>query len=131
MIKKIIYALSILCLVLITIITKDMLPLIFRAKYPGIIFLVFIIILLGCELYALLKYKKAVKKNISYNSFLVMTTMYMAIIYYRMYSFDANILYSLDLKYLRFNYIILSLALLMILIDLYLGIKDYKEKVIR
>lgn len=131
MIKRIIYALSILCLVLITIITKNMLPLIFRTKYPGIIFLIFTIILFVCELYALLKYKKALKKNVSYNLFVVLTTMYMAIVYYRIYSIDANVLYSFDLKYLRLNYIVLSLALIMIIIDLYLGIKDYKQKVTR
>ena len=129
MIKKIIYALSILCLVILTIITKDMLPLIFRTKYAGIMFLVFIVLMLISELYALLKYKKALKKNISYNFFVVLATMYVVIVYYRIYSFDANVLYNFDLKYLRFNYIVLSVALIMIMVDLYLGIKDYKQKV--
>ena len=129
MIKKIIYALSILCLVILTIITKDMLPLIFRTKYAGIMFLVFIVLMLISELYALLKYKKALKKNISYNLFVVLATMYVLIVYYRIYSFDANVLYNFDLKYLRFNYIVLSVALIMIMVDLYLGIKDYKQKV--
>lgn len=129
MIKKIIYALSILCLVILTIITKDMLPLIFRTKYAGIMFLVFIVLMLISELYALLKYKKALKKNISYNLFVVLATMYVVIVYYRIYSFDANVLYNFDLKYLRFNYIVLSVALIMIMVDLYLGIKDYKQKV--
>lgn len=130
MLKKIVYVLSILCLVLLTIITKDMLPFIFKTKYSGIIYLIFTIALLICELYALIRYKKVLKKSVSYNIFLIITTMYILVIYYRIYSISTSLNYTMNLKYLGFNYLLLSFALLIIISDLYLGIKEYKKKVI-
>ena len=102
-----------------------MLPLIFRVK-TGIIFLVFVVLLLISELYSLIRYKKVVKKSISYNSFLIFTTMYILLIYYRIYSID-GINYITDYTYLKFNYLLFSLALVFILIDLYIGISEYKK----
>ena len=129
MIKQIIYTISIISLILLTIITVDMLPFIYQSKLQGLIFLLLVIALLIGELYTLIKYKKVIKKNICYNTFLILTTMYIVVIYYRIYSFDTNVLYSLDLKYLRFNYLILSVALLMMIIDLYIVIKEHNKKV--
>ena len=128
MLKRIIYTLSIVCLILLTIITKDMLPYIFKSKICGILYLSFTILLLVCELYALIKYKNVLKKSISYNSFLVVTTMYILIIYYRIYSINSSLDYTMNLKYLKINYLLLSFALLIIIGDLYLGIKEYSRK---
>ena len=128
MLKRIIYTLSIVCLILLTIITKDMLPYIFKSKICGILYLSFTILLLVCELYALIKYKNVLKKSISYNSFLVVTTMYILIIYYRIYSINSSLDYTMNLKYLKINYLLLSFALLIIIGDLYLGIKAYSRK---
>lgn len=131
MIKKILYTLSIICLVILTIVTKNMLPLIFKTRYSGVIYLFFILMLLICELFALIKYKKVIKKDVSYNSFLIITTLYILIVYYRIYSINTSFNYYMELKSLRFNYILLSFALFVIIFDLYLSIKDYTRKVIK
>lgn len=131
MLKKIVYTLSIICLIILTIITKNMIPLIFKSKIYGIIYLLFIITLLICELFALIKFKNVLKKNFSYNLFLILITTYISIIYYKIYSINSSVIYNLDIKYLGYNYLFLSLIVLIVLIDLYLGINDYKKKVIK
>lgn len=130
MIKKIIYSISIISLVLLTILTVEMLPLIFQSNWQGIIYLISVILILLFELFMLFSNKKALKKCVSYNIFIILVTMYVSIVYYKIFSTSLNSLfiYDIDISYCKDNYLLLSLALSLIIFNLILLIFDTKKK---
>ena len=130
MISKIIYVISLISLVFLTILTVEMLPLIFQAKWQGMVYLVCVIFMLVLELYTLFNNKQVLKKSISYNIFIILITMYVGIIYYKIFSINTNSLfiYDIDISYCRENYLILSIALILIIINLVSSVREVKKK---
>lgn len=129
-IKKSIYIVSIASLIFLTFLTIEMLPLIFQSTWQGTFFLVAVILLLLIELIALIKEKNLIKESWSYNIFLIAITLYLTIIYYRIYSNNSfnDLIYTIDIKYCKQNYLILALTCLFIICNLVLIIKDNKKE---
>lgn len=130
MIKKIIYSISLISLVFLTFLTVEMLPLIFRSNWQGIMYLVSVVLILIFELYMLFNNKKALKKCLSYNTFIILVTMYVSIVYYKIFSNTVNslFLYDIDISYCKDNYLYLSFALCLIIFNLILLVFDTKKK---
>lgn len=130
MIKKIIYSISLISLVFLTFLTVEMLPLIFKSNWQGIMYLVSVILILIFELYMLFNNKKALKKCLSYNTFIILVTMYVSIVYYKIFSNTVNslFLYDIDISYCKDNYLYLSFVLCLIIFNLILLVFDTKKK---
>lgn len=129
MIKKIIYAISIISLVILTILTIEMLPLIYQSNWQGILYLISVLLVLIFELGMLFFNKKALKKCVSYNTFLILVTMYVGIIYYKIFSTSLNsFLYNIDITYCKENYLLLSFAFSLIIFNLILLVCDTRKK---
>ena len=130
MFQRIIYTISIISLVLLTMITIEMIPLIYQTGWQGIIFLILVLLVLIFELVVLFRNKRVVKKAISYNVFLILITMYLGIMYYKIYALnlDLTFLYDIDINYCKDNYLLLSLALILVIFNLLIMNIDFRRK---
>ena len=129
MIKKVIYAISIISLVLLTVLTIEMIPLIYQAKWQGIVYFISVLSVLIFELIALLTKKNLAKNYVCYNLFLILTAMYVGIIYYRIYSinFSSSLTYGVDINYCKNNYLLISVMLFLVVVNLLSSITDSNE----
>lgn len=128
MIKKIIYVISIFSLVFLTFLTVQMLPIVLKAKWQGILFLISQLLLLLFELVVFIKNKNLIKCAWSYNIFIVAASMYLGIVYYRIYSYKLILSSNyIDINYCKDNYLILTSVFLLIVINLIFIVKDKKK----
>lgn len=111
-------------------ITIEMIPLIYQTGWQGIIFLILVLLVLIFELVVLFRNKRVVKKAISYNVFLILITMYLGIMYYKIYALnlDLTFLYDIDINYCKDNYLLLSLALILVIFNLLIMNIDFRRK---
>jgi hypothetical protein len=124
MIKRMIYWISFISFCFFTFLTVEMLPIILKSNWQGNMFLICFFILLILELIFLIKEVNLIKESWSYNSFITIITMYLSIIYYKIYSIS---LYGdIDISYCKQNYLILSIALVTIIIHLLFLKKECK-----
>ncbi len=128
--QKIIYVISIISFILLTTITIEMLPIIFQAQWQGIVYLILVFIILIIELITLINHKDLLKNSFIYNLFIILITMYVSIIYYKIYNvnFSSTYTYDIDIYYCKDNYILLSIALLLVIIYLIIYIIDTTKK---
>lgn len=92
-------------------------PLIFESSWQGLLFLFTIFIFIILELYLVVKEKKIIKNAWYYNILLIMITMYLSIIYYKIYSIKSS-LYGINLSYCKNNYLIISLVFIFIMFNM-------------
>lgn len=131
MIRKIIYSISILSFCFFTFSIIEMLPIIFQSRLPGLLFLFSAFSLILLELILLVKRKELIQNSWTYNLLVIVTTMYLSIIYYKIYSIsstDISFYYNIDIHYCEFNYLILTLILVFIMIHILFLKKEQKEK---
>lgn len=128
-IKKIIYVISIISLVILTILTIEMLPFIYQSNWQGILYLTSVLLVLIFELGMLFFNKKVLKKSVSYNAFLILVTMYVGIIYYKIFSTSLDsFLYNIDITYFKENYLLLSFAFCLIIFNFIYFLFDVKKE---
>ncbi len=127
MIKKIIFYISIISFVLLSFLVIEMLPFIYQSSWQGILFLLVVLITLIIELFIFIKNKEKVKKSILNNISIIIITMYTSFLYYNIYSFN-NTLYTINIKYLKNNFLVLSIAFLFIMCSMLLNNFFDKEK---
>lgn len=120
MIKKIIYDISIISLVILTFITSQMLPIIYKTSFQGLIYLISVVGLLIFEITELIVSKKNIKKTYSYNILIISITIYLGIIYCTIY--NNNALNSV--KYYKDNFLIISILILLTIISYFVIRKD-------
>lgn len=130
MIKKTIYLISIISLVILTKLTVEMLPLIYQSNWQGILYLVSVALILLFELFMLFNNKKLLKNYISYNLFIILVAMYVGVVYYKIFTASLNSLfiYDIDISYCKDNYLLLGLTLSLIVFNLALSIFNAKKK---
>lgn len=108
MIKKIIYVISIISLGVLTILTSQMIPIIYKSSIQGLLYLISVTGLLIFELIELIISKKVIKKTYGYNILIILITIYLGLIYCTIYS--SNTLDSI--KYYKDNFLIVSILIL-------------------
>ena len=123
MIKKIIYVISIISLGVLTILTSQMIPIIYKSSIQGLLYLLSIIGLLKFEIIELIISKKIVKKIYGYNILIILITIYLSLIYCTIYS--GNTLDSI--KYYKDNFLIVSILILLTIISYFFMKKDLKD----
>ena len=116
MIKKIIYIISIISLGVLTILTSQMIPIIFQANLQGIFYLITVIGLLIFELIELIISKKIIKKMYGYNIMIILISIYLSIIYCVIYSNNA----LNSIKYYKDNFLIVSILIILTIISYYI-----------
>ena len=124
MIKKIIYIISIISLGVLTILTSQMIPIIFQANLQGIFYLITVIGLLIFELIELIISKKIIKKMYGYNIMIILISIYLSIIYCVIYS--NNSLNSI--KYYKDNFLIVSILIILTIISYFFIKNDFKSQ---
>lgn len=128
MIKKIIYVISIFSLVFLTFLTVQMLPIVLKAKWQGILFLISQLLLLLFELIVFIKNKNLIKTAWSYNVFVIAASMYLSIVYYKIYSYKLILSSNyVDINYCKDNYLILTSVFILIIVNLIFIINDKKK----
>ena len=131
MIKKMIYIISIISIVLLTFLLLEMLPFIFESGFSGISLFILFMIILILELYLLIFDHKLLKKSWTYNMLIILVTMYVSFIYYKIYTVTelTSSLYEINIRYCRDNFTILSVMFLFILSNMFIFRKvTLKEK---
>ena len=123
MIKKVIYVISIISLGVLTILTSQMIPIIYKSSIQGLLYLLSIIGLLTFEIIELIISKKIVKKTYGYNILIILITIYLSLIYCTIYS--KNTLDSI--KYYKDNFLIVSILILLTIISYFFMRKDLKD----
>lgn len=129
MIKKIIFYISIISFVLLTVLVFEMLPFIYESGFQGILFLLFIVITFICELFMLVFNNNLIKKSILNNSLIIIIVMYVSFLYYNIYSSNDSI-YVASITYLKHNYFILSILFLFIILDMIISFVFEKKKIL-
>ncbi len=130
MIKKAIYFISIISISFLTFLVLEMMPLIFESNWQGKFFLFTIILFIIVELYLVIKEKSLVKKSWSYNIFLILATMYVSLIYYKIYSItpQTSSIYEINITYCKNNYLILGIIFIFIIINIFVIKSVNKEE---
>lgn len=124
MIRKIIYIISIISLGVLTILTSQMIPIIFQANLQGIFYLITVIGLLIFELIELIISKKIIKKMYGYNIMIILISIYLSIIYCVIYSNNA----LNSIKYYKDNFLIVSILIILTIISYFFIKNDFKSQ---
>ena len=123
MIKKIIYIISIISLGVLTILTSQMIPIIYKSNIQGLLYLISVIGLLTFEIIELIISKKVIKKTYGYNILIILITIYLSLIYCTIYSNN-----TLDsIKYYKDNFLIVSILILLTIISYFFIKRDSKN----
>lgn len=123
MIKKIIYDISIISLVILAILTSQMFQIIYKSNFYGMFYLISVIGLLLFEMVELVLSKKYIEKMYCYNISVIFITMYFGVIYCTIYNSN-----SLDnIKYYKDNFLIVSILISFSIITC-IFLKKYKNK---
>lgn len=111
MIKRIIYIMSNVSLILLTVLVLSMLPFILQAGFFGILFIISILLLLILELFLILSKNYFTEYSFFNHIFSIIIMMYFSFFYYRVYTLENNqsSLYEVSVSYLKTNYFFLSL----------------------
>lgn len=116
MIKSIIFYISIISFILLSILVFEMLPFIYEMGFFGLLFLGIIISMFISELYMLINKKDIIKNMSLNNSLIIIGTMYISFLSYIIYS--SIDLLSFKSNYFKINYLILSLLFVFIIINM-------------
>ncbi len=103
-----------ICVLIILFLVIQLLPLIFKSSWQGIIFIVTLTIFLMVRLYFYLPENRGLTKMAMYNVLILVITLYFFIIYYRIFDaidFKRYLLSEVSIEYCKTNFIILSCAL--------------------
>lgn len=113
-IKKGLYHAGQICVLVILWLVIQMLPLIFKSSWQGIVFICMLTLFLIVRLYFYLPKNRGLTKMAMYNILIIVITLYFFIIYYRIFSaidFKRYLLSEVSIEYCKTNFIILSCAL--------------------
>lgn len=127
-IKYIIYLISILSFCFITYLIVQMLPIIVQTGWQGVVFLLSSLLLFIAELVILVS-KGPLRELYSYNLFIIVLAMYLSLIYYRIYNISPtsdSLYYNIDIRFCKYNYLIVAIAFLMTIFHLFFLRKDKK-----
>ena len=127
-IKYIIYLISILSFCFITYLIVQMLPIIVQTGWQGVVFLLSSLLLFIAELVRLVS-KGPLRELYSYNLFIIVLAMYLSLIYYRIYNISPtsdSLYYNIDIRFCKYNYLIVAIAFLMTIFHLFFLRKDKK-----
>ena len=134
MIKKVIYYGRIVCFILYLLMMFFMLPYIYQSGWPGILFLVMLVLFVSSTLWSLLSNRAIFKEMVSYNLIIIALTLYFAVITARLLldpRLQISTLYTVNIEYCQTNFIILSFVMLGIglnTIILYLNSEFFEQK---
>lgn len=134
MIKKVIYYGRIVCFILYLLMMFFMLPYIYQSGWPGILFLVMLVLFVSSTLWSLLSNRAIFKGMVSYNLIIIALTLYFAVITARLLldpRLQISTLYTVNIEYCQTNFIILSFVMLGIVLNtiiLYLNSEFFEQK---
>lgn len=134
MIKKVIYYGRIVCFILYLLMVFFMLPYIYQSGWPGILFLVMLVLFVSSTLWSLLSNRAIFKEMVSYNLIIIALTLYFAVITARLLldpRLQISTLYTVNIEYCQTNFIILSFVMLGIVLNtiiLYLNSEFFEQK---
>ncbi len=134
MIKKVIYYGRIVCFILYLLMMFFMLPYIYQSGWPGILFLVMLVLFVSSTLWSLLSNRAIFKEMVSYNLIIIALTLYFAVITARLLldpRLQISTLYTVNIEYCQTNFIILSFVMLGIVLNtiiLYLNSEFFEQK---
>lgn len=124
MIKRIIYVISILSIILLSFLLIEMLVFIFEAGWQGLMFLFIVIIALMLELFLLIYKKNYLINSYIYNLSISLLTIYVSYLYYKIYSY----VYQISIRYLKNNYLFLSIVFIFVLVNCVIGVLKKNRK---
>ena len=131
MLKKLIYYLRIVSIVLFIVFVYLLLDVILDCGIFGISFLVMCSLFILINLFTVLSRKDIYKDLVSYNLISVASTFYLGIIVVRLYTdYRANsLMYTLNYDYFKTNFIIIDFVILGIILNtLFIYFFDTKKK---
>ena len=134
MIKKVIYYGRIVCFILYLLMMFFMLPYIYQSGWPGILFLVMLVLFVSSTLWSLLSNRAIFREVVSYNLIIIALTLYFAVITARLLldpRLQISTLYTVNIEYCQTNFIILSFVMLGIVLNtiiLYLNSEFFEQK---
>ena len=134
MIKKVIYYGRIVCFILYLLMVFFMLPYIYESGWPGILFLVMLVLFVSSTLRSLFSSRAIFKEMVSYNLIIIALTLYFAVITARLLldpRLQISTLYTVNIEYCQTNFIILSFVMLGIVLNtiiLYLNSEFFEQK---
>ena len=111
-----------------------MLPYIYQSGWPGILFLVMLVLFVSSTLWSLLSNRAIFKEMVSYNLIIIALTLYFAVITARLLldpRLQISTLYTVNIEYCQTNFIILSFVMLGIVLNtiiLYLNSEFFEQK---
>ena len=112
--KKILYYIGQLCILVILLLTIELLPLIFKSSWQGVLLIIALTIFLMVRLYFYLPGNQQLTKMPIYNILIIIITLYFLIIYFRIFiaiDFKRYLLNEISIEYCKTNFLILSCSL--------------------
>ena len=130
MLKKIIYYLRVVSVLMFVVFICLLLDVIFKCNGFGISFLVMCGMFILINIFTILSRKDIYKELISYNLISIALTVYLGIIIIRLYTdYRANsLIYTLNYDYFKTNFVIIDLVILGIILNtLFIYFCDIKK----
>jgi len=117
--NKVLYYMSLISEVLFLIIVCLLLPLILKSEFPGLLFLVTVLIFIGLRLFMIITKNSIVQEVKIYNILTITLTFYLGIIFTRimLVYFQSSALYELSMDYCRNNFFLLSLTMICMILN--------------
>ena len=122
MINNFFYYLRVLFFSLYLILCSMMLSYVFQCGFVGVFFLICVIFYTITILFTHLSKRKYFETTISYNFSILFLTIYFCVVHGRILfdKFDPNYVYILNMKYLKVNFLLLSLIMIGIIFNTFL-----------
>ena len=110
---------SLISEVLFLIMVCLLLPLILKSEFPGLLFLVTVLIFIGLRLFMIITKNSIVQEVKIYNILTITLTFYLGIIFTRimLVYFQSSALYELSMDYCRNNFFLLSLTMICMILN--------------
>ena len=113
-IKKVLYYIGQICILVILLFTIELLPLILKSSWQGVLLITTLTIFLMVRLYFYLPGNQQLTKMPIYNILIIIITLYFLIIYFRIFiaiDFKRYLLNEISIEYCKTNFLILSCSL--------------------
>ena len=119
-IKKVLYYIGQICILIILWLIIELLPLVLKSSWQGVLLITALTIFLMVRLYFYLPGNQQLTKMPIYNILIIIITLYFLIIYFRIFiaiDFKRYLLNDISIEYCKTNFLILSCSLFGVVIN--------------
>ncbi len=121
--RKYLYYTGQICILIILLAVIELLPLIFKSSWQGVILIISLTIFLMVRLYFYLPENKELTKLPIYNILIIVITLYFLLVCYKIYDavdFKRYLLDEISMEYCNANFVILSCSLIGVVLNSFL-----------